>query len=314
MKPIWSALVLASLVSSCSPPDDAPPGNGVEETASNLLELQIDGMSFVGPATIRSGWTTVRIVNDSGMEHFGLVYRLPDGVTADMIDEEVVRPLQASLSARIAGDDAEADRLFGTLPSWVADLVWFGGPGATSGGLTTEATMFLEPGNYIVECYVKTDGFQHNFNPNPGQMGMVHALTVLDEDGGMAEPGANVTLEIGNGGYRIVDGAFRAGANSVRARFVEQQLYNNFVGHDAHVFRIEDDTDVDAAARWMDFFPVDGQSTPAPATFVGGIHDMPEGSTGYFSLDLEPGRYGISAEIPNAKDNGHFTTFEVPTD
>jgi hypothetical protein len=110
---------------------------------------------------------------------------------------------------------------------------------------------------------------------------------------------------------RIADGAFREGVNSVRTRFVEQQLYNNFVGHDAHVFRIDEGTDVEAAARWPDFFPVDGQQTPAPARFVGGIHDMPERATGYFSVDLEPGQYGITAEIPDAQANGHFMTFDV---
>ncbi|MDT8281084.1 MAG: hypothetical protein RQ806_11140, partial [Erythrobacter sp.] len=105
--------------------------------------------------------------------------------------------------------------------------------------------------------------------------------------------------------------AFVRGENIVRARFDEQRLYNNFVGHDAHVFRIENDTDADAAARWPDFFPIDGQQTPAPAKFVGGIHDMPQGATGYFRINLEPGEYGITAEIPNAKDSGFFMQFSV---
>lgn len=84
-----------------------------------------------------------------------------------------------------------------------------------------------------------------------------------------------------------------------------------FVGHDAHVFRIEADTDIEAAARWPDFFPADGQQTPAPAKFVGGIHDMPQGTTGYFALELEPGEYGITAEIPDAMGKGFFQRFSV---
>lgn len=278
----------------------------------NVLELGIEGLSFVGPDTVKSGWTTVRIDNDAGMAHFGLVYRVPDHVTADMITDEIVRPLQASLTATIAGDTEEAQRQLATLPPWLGELVWMGGPGMMSDGVTAEATMYLEPGHYIVECYVKTDGFQHNYNPNPGQHGMVHAFTVTEEEGGMAEPEANVTLTLTNGGYEIADGAFAAGENSVRAIFAEQQLYNNFVGHDAHMFRIDPDTDVDVAANWVDFFPVEGQQTPAPAHFVGGIHDMPQGSTGYFKVTLEPGSYGITAEIPDAKANGHFMTVEVP--
>ncbi len=298
--------VLALTMAGCSEVNPEP-----EAPAANVLELVIKGMSFVGPNTVSSGWTTVRISNDGGMTHFGLVYRLPDGVTAEMVDEQVIRHIQASLSARLAGDAEEADRLMADMPSWLGKLVWMGGPGMMSDGIVGEATMYLEPGNYLVECYVKTNGVQHNFNPEPGQLGMVHALTVLAKNGGMAEPEANVTLELTNKGYRIVEGAFRAGQNSIRARFVQQQRYNNFVGHDAHVFRIEEDTDVVAAAGWVDFFPVDGQQTPAPAHFVGGIHDMPEGSTGYFKVNLEPGTYGITAEIPNAQANGHFLRFDV---
>ena len=49
-------------------------------------------------------------------------------------------------------------------------------------------------------------------------------------------------------------------------------------------------------------FPNDGQQTPAPAHYVGGIHDMPEGSTAYIKMQLEEGEYGIVAEVPDAKE------------
>ena len=285
--------------------------NEQAEPAENVLDLQVEGLKFVGPSEIKSGWTTIRIANNGGMTHHALVYRLPDGITVEMVDEQVARPIQASLTAAIEGDTEKAAQIASTMPAWVADLVWMGGPGMMSDGVTGEATMYLEPGNYVVECYVKSDGVQHNFNPEPGELGMMMALTVLPQEGGMAEPEANVTLELTNDGVRIARGAFQKGENIVRASFVEQQLYNNFVGHDAHVFRIDADTDVDAAAKWPDFFPVTGQQTPAPARFVGGIHDMPQGTNGYFKLRLEPGEYGITAEIPDAQGKGFFERFSV---
>lgn len=284
------------------------------EPVSNVLELRVEGLKFVGPDTIKSGWTTIRINNEGGMTHHALVYRLPDGITPQMLDEQVVRPIQASLTANIEGDAEKAAEIAATMPAWVGDLVWMGGPGMMSDGVTGEATMYLEPGNYVVECYVKSNGVQHNFNPVEGELGMVMPLTVLPEDGGMAEPASAVTLTITNDGYEISQGSFRPGRNDVRVKFAEQQLYNNFVGHDAHLFRIDADTDVDAAARWPDFFPIDGQQTPAPAKFVGGIHDMPQGTTGYFAVDLEPGEYGITAEIPEAKAKGFFERFRVAAD
>jgi len=287
------------------------PATESRQPATNVLELEVEGLSFVGPDTIKSGWTTVRIVNDGGMTHHGILYRLPDGITARMLDEQVVRPIQAMLTARIDGDFEKAGEIANTFPAWMGRIEYLGGPGMMSDGVTGEATMYLEPGNYIIECYVKSNGAQHNYNPVPGELGMVLPLTVLPENGNMEEPDADVTLKITNAGYEITDGAFMPGENMVRAHFAEQQLYNNFVGHDAHVFRIDPGTDVAAAARWPDFFPDDGQQVPAPAKFVGGIHDMPQGSTGYFKVDLETGEYGIVAEIPDAMAKGLFTRFEV---
>lgn len=306
MKHYGIALALATGLAACSPDAEQ-----AEVSQPNVVELRVEGLSFTGPDTINSGWTTIRVINEGGMTHHALVYRLPEGITAEMLDEQVVEPIQASLTAAIAGDLETAAAISATMPAWVADLVWMGGPGMMSNSVTGEATMFLEPGNYIVECYVKTNGVQHNYNPVPGEFGMVFPLTVLAEDGGMAEPDANVTLTITNDGYDIADGAFVNGDNTVRVNFAEQRRYNDFVGHDAHVFRIDADTDVDAAAAWPDFFPVDGQQTPAPAQFVGGIHDMPEGTTGYFRVNLEPGEYGITAEIPDAVQSGFFTRFTI---
>lgn len=326
MKTTLSALSALAILAACTDagetpatPDPAPasePSASVTdqtptETAENVLELDIVGMSFVGPSEIGSGWTTVRISNTSGMAHFGLVYRLPEGVTAEMVSDQVVKPFQDSLTASLEGDFDKAAQIMGTMPAWVGDLLYLGGPGMFSSGVVAEATMQLEPGNYIVECYVKSNGVQHNYHPEPGQHGMVHPLTVTDANPGMAAPDASVTLNITNSGYDIADGAFVPGANMVEVNFLEQKLYNNFIGHDAHVFRIDPETDIAATTKWIDFFPMDGQQTPAPAHFVGGIHDMPEGSTAYFRVDLEPGDYGIVAEIPNAQASGFYTRFSV---
>ena len=310
-------LGLLCLVAGCSEEPSLQGDSSTNQPNSppgNVLSLEIVGWSFVGPSEISSGWTTVKIDNQSGMTHFGLVYRLPDTVTAEMVSEQVVKPLQESLTASLAGDYERASEISKTIPAWISEIVYMGGPGMISDGVVGEATMYLEPGNYVVECYVKTNGVQHNYNPEPGAHGMVLPLTVKEKPGGMPEPDATVTLAVTNTGYEITEGKFVAGENSVRIKFVEQRLYNDFVGHDAHFFKIASDTDVDVAAKWVNFFPVDGQQTPAPAHFVGGIHDMPEGSTAYFKVNLDEGEYGIVAEVPNAKEIGLFKTISISQD
>jgi len=146
-------------------------GGETQETITpneNVLNLRVQGLKFVGPSEIESGWTTIRIDNTGGMTHHALVYRLPDGITPEMLDEQVVRPIQASLTATIEGDPQKAAAIAATIPAWVGELVWMGGPGMMSDGVTGEANMYLEPGNYVVECYVKSNGVQHNYNPVPG--------------------------------------------------------------------------------------------------------------------------------------------------
>ena len=166
------AMLLFAMVFAVSGCDNSQPEPTADtatpaEPAENVLALEIVGMSFVGPDEIGSGWTTIRITNNSGMTHHGLVYRLPDGITAAMMDEQVMKPFQESLTANIAGDVEKAAEIMQNIPPWIGDIIYMGGPGMISDGVVGETTMYLEPGNYIVECYVKTNGVQHNYNPEP---------------------------------------------------------------------------------------------------------------------------------------------------
>ncbi len=304
------AVALAGCGEKTATETDALASDQSETSRQNLLELDVAGMLFEGPHEIASGWTTIRLNNMSGMAHFALVYRLPDGVTAEQIRDGAANLFQAVLTAQLEGDDEKVAALLQQFPAWTADIVYLGGPGFAAGRTATEATMYLEPGDYMVECYMKTNGFLHNYNPTPGEFGMMHPLTVTEADGGAVEPDANVTIAVSSNGYETTAGAFRTGPNTVRVEFADQKAYG-LVGHDAHMFRLEDGTDTDAVATWMDFMLPHGQETPAPAKFVGGIHDMPAGSVGYFTVDLAPGEYGVIAEIPDPKSKGLFTTIMV---
>jgi len=62
-------------------------------------------------------------------------------------------------------------------------------------------------------------------------------------------------------------------------------------GQNVHLARLEHDADAVSVAEWMHGFHIDGLQVPAPATFVGGMHRLQEGVSGYFTVDIEPGRY-----------------------
>lgn len=296
---------------SAPPTQVEAPETGEAEAPAGLVELRAVGLRFEGPSEIQSGWTTIRFENVSDMVHFAVVEHLPEGITTQQQAAELAPPFQEGMDLIIAGDVEGAMAVFAALPEWFADVVFKGGPGLLSGGGVAQSTVYLAPGRYTIECYVKTNGVFHSFNPNPGELGMVHELIVTGPDHGAPEPESNATLTISSQGYQITEGALRAGPNTIRAEFVDQAVYENFVGHDAHIVRLEEDTDLDALGEWMNWVNPNGLETPAPAVFVGGINEMPAGEHGYFTVDLEPGDYAIIAEIADPQAHNLVMPFTI---
>ena len=285
-----------------------------EETAQELpteITLTVKGLSFDGPSKAAAGWTTIRLNNVSGMEHFAVLQRLPEGITTEIQSAEVTPPFQHGLEYLLAGDTDSAMAEFGKLPAWYGDVVFMGGPGMVSGRKTTEATVYLEPGRYSLECYVKSGGVFHSFSPVPGELAMLHELVVEESGEGAPEPEANVTVTVSTAGYEITDGAFVSGPNVIRADYLDQTVYPNFVGHDVHIVRVSPETDMQALEGWMDWRVEGGLEAMSPFVFVGGLNEMPAGRHGYFTADLGAGDYALIAEVPAPASHGLLLPFTV---
>ena len=168
-----------------------------------------------------------------------------------------------------------------------------------SEGRIGQTTVYLEPGHYIMECYVKSDGVFHTTSPGPGQLGMMLDLTVTAEPNGAPEPEADVTLAVRNSGLELTGGALGPGLNTIRVDFAEQQALPSFVGNDVHLMRVDDETSIAQASGWLDWRTPNGLEDPAPVTFLGGLNDLPAGAHGYFTVDLPAGDYAFIAEIPD---------------
>ncbi len=289
----------------------APEPASVSEPQPNVVEIRAVGKTFVGPSEIPSGWTTFKFVNASGMIHFALIDVPPDGITTGIFTNTVGRYFQDAMDAMNAGDEAGVQAAFAQFPEWIGDLGRHGGPGLLSPGRTGLTTVYLDPGHYLMECYVKSEGVFHTTSPGEGKVGMMLDLTVTDERTDAPEPTANVTLAIRNSGMEIVSGSLEAGTNTIRVEFLEQQALPSFVGNDVHLMRVENDDSVREADAWLDWRAKDGLEDPSPVTFLGGINDMPAGSHGYFSVDLTPGDYAFIAEMPGPLASGFVLPFNI---
>jgi hypothetical protein len=137
-------------------------------------------------------------------------------------------------------------------------------------------------------------------------LGMARQLTVTSDPSGASAPEADLEITLSNLELAI-EGDVTGGDQTVAVHFEEHPEFG--LGNDVHVVRLEDGTDLDDVASWMDWMNVDGLREPAPAAFVGGAHEMPVGHTSYFTVDLTPGRYAWIAE--SAADKGMVREFAI---
>lgn len=302
--------------SACQPAADnqLPDDREAASAASNVMDVVARGLTFEGPDAVPAGWTTIRFSNLSQMVHFATVQKLPEGVTVADQQSGVAPVFQAGMDKLNEGDVDGAMAAFADLPAWFGDIVFLGGPGLVSSGGSVEVTVYLEPGTYMLECYVKTAGIFHSYNPDPESFGMVHGFTVTDSAGEKDPPEATAEITVSAESGFEGDLQLGAGPHVVAVRFLDQGPHENFVGHDIHLARLADDTELAAVEAWMDWRSPDGLITPAPVQFAGGVNEMPAGTVAYMNVTLEPGRYAWVAEVPNARQKGMLVEFDVPAD
>lgn len=308
------------------PPGRTDPANVVEITATGGHD---GGHAFTLSADeIPAGWTTFELDNATSHTHFAYVAKLPPAAVeqADRLGMEplelyyqrVTRPFQWLMDTRDNGKTPDPDDRFSDerlFPGWFADVLPAGGVGMTSPGRTATTTISLDPGLYVMECYMKepTNDF-HSYH------GMLESFTVTDATGGRA-PRSTASLSVSSDGIDAPD-TLDPGRQVVAVEFQDQRLYEHNLGHDVHLIRFDEETtvaDVDGWMNWLD--PVqlvsDGHE---PGTFLGGADTvltpgLLEGvgtERSYLHLDLVPGDYAWVAEVPTPSEKGLLAEFTVP--
>ena len=278
--------------------------------SDNVVNIRTENMDIIMPDTLQPGWTTFRYENDSDMVHLILLDKLPvvNGrqIRMENLLDSVGPVFQDAMNLINQGKAEEGYAQFANFPSWVSDVVYTGGVGLVSAGGTAETTFKLEPGIYVFECYVKTGGQFHNI------MGMSTEVVVTGEPLDATEPDAETKITLSGARGIEVDGEMTAGTQLVEVYFEDQKAHENTLGHDLHLARISDTTNLKDLEVWMDPMQPGGMETSnVPVEFLGGIQDMPGGNTAYVKVDLRPGKYAWISEVPNAGKKNMLKVFEV---
>ncbi len=298
---------LAGLIAwqgAAAPATPVEPG-GIEAPPAHapVVEVAAEDYAFRVPESLPSGWVTLRFTNEGEEHHFLMLHRLPEGKTFDDYVVEIGEPFNEVWYPLRAGEitqEEALERMGETIPEWFWSVQQMGGTGLTEAGRTTEVTVKLEPGNYVVECYMKTpEGEFH------GMEGMVDPITVTDEPSGGSPPEADLRLTATNSSLEL-EGEATPGQHTAALHIAERPEAG--FGHNVHVARLPDGIEPDEVQAWLNWMNVEGLQEPAPATFLGGMNILPEGTTGYFSLDLKPGRYLFASEY-----TGHQGVRQVVT-
>ena len=162
-----------------------------------------------------------------------------------------------------------------------------GGPNAVAPGQTTDATLTLEAGNYILVCFVPSPG-----DPTPHVMkGMISALTVTPSSAPTVDVPADVNIRLSD--YKFgVSKPLTAGRHTIR-------VTNDAVqDHEVLFVKLAPGATTKGLADWVEA----GMQGPPPAMPLGGVSPLARGRSSTVALDLTPGTYGMVCFLPDAKD------------
>jgi hypothetical protein len=230
-----------------------------------VIDLTAVDYAIEMPEAIPSGWTTLRFANEGDEPHHVLFARLPDGKTIEQYQAEVGMSFQDVWYAlRDEGIDQEEafGRLIASVPEWTWQIEFMGGPGVTAPGKGSTVTVYLTPGTYAVECYMKTDEGEMHWAE-----GMIRPLTVTEERSTAQPPAPDVTVTLSNFDL-TVEGDLRPGTRTVAVRNTENPEAG--FGHSVYVTRVNSDATTEDILHWMNFMNIDGLTPDTPGTFIGG--------------------------------------------
>lgn len=274
----------------------------------DYVEVITNGMDFEMVDEVKSGWTTFKYINKSFEPHFFILEKMPDTLGLYTYKKDLFPPFTSAFKYFEKGEIEAGMKEFEKIPEWFYKVELAGGVALTSKKTTSISTIFLEPGTYVMECYVRMpNGLGHVF------MGMVKELRVSKESNGNTPPKADFNINLSSEkGITFLD-SLKVGNHILSVKFEDQKQYEHFMGHDVNLVKIEHDSVIPSLNDWLNTIDFMAFRTPEPEglLFLGGVEDLPAGNTGYFEVNLEKGNYVLISEIPNAIERKMMKRFSV---
>ena len=251
----------------------------------------------IGPSSTRSEQLPGRVIDVNARDYF---FEAPDTLDAGVVtlrlwqrgrdfhNLELVR-LDSGRTLAEWHRAAVAHRL----PSWAANL---GGPGFAQPGGSANATLLVEPGDYLLTCSVGSartvDSLYHVWR------GMVRPTHVRASRLSRELPKPDIMARITDHGVEF-SGAMEDGRHLLRVENADT------VVREFSVTRVLPGHTVAEALAWRR-----RMGTPEPDTLVGGLADLGPGRVLLTTITFHPGDQ-IVRTAPNAAARGAQTAFVI---
>jgi hypothetical protein len=248
-----------------------------------IVEVEAGEFFFKAPDSISAGLTTFR------MRQIGLVHHrvLAGGAARDSLASDRgdqtrgfhMLWLVRLDSGKTATDFYRAVQAREPTP-WARSM---GGPAFAMPPRTSNATLVLEPGSYVLTCFVgsaREDRTRHHL-----LNGMFRALTVLPTREPVANaPVADVVVRISESGSVDYSTPILAGRRVLRVENARARPY------EFTIRRVLPGRSTEEALAWRQ---QDAPTTSFPFVQWGGLSDVPAGGSMITTIDFEPGVYFV---------------------
>jgi hypothetical protein len=242
---------------ACAREVPAPP-------SANVVTIVATDFAFAVPETLPPGLTTLRLANAGAEPHHAVLVKLAEGKTLA---------------------DFQAAAMSEKTPEWMS---FPGSPAAIAPNDTSNATTTLDPGLYVLVCFIPSaDGVPHIAK------GMMRPFVVAGAVAAVAarEPETDVTVTMSDYTFAFSK-PLTAGTHTLRVENAGPQL------HEITFERLNDGKTIADYIAWGK----GGQKGPPPTTPAGGVIGPDKGAYAFFSIDLTPGKYLVVCYVPDEKD------------
>jgi len=235
---------------------------------ANVVTITATDFAFQAPDTVPAGLTTFKFTNQGREPHHVVLM----GARAD--------------AGKTMADLDSVMRMEGPPPAW---LTLPGSNAVTMPGDSGNVTTTLEPGPYVLVCYISSpDGQMHVMK------GMSRPLVVTPAAVGAAappEPQADIVITEKDYDFELSQ-PLTAGAHTIRVENAGPQI------HEVTIELLAPGKTLADYQAWV----AGGLKGEPPARPVGGFIGPNPGQHGWFNVTLVPGTYLLTCLVPDAQD------------